>query len=55
MSYCVGRAWLLEHMPAFDTHFLPPSVTINASSMLDDQIAFALMAERAAHWSPCLL
>ena len=38
-------------MPEFDLHFLPNSVTVNATSMLDDVIAFSLMADRAAPWS----
>jgi len=51
MSFCTARAWLLEHMPQFDLHFLPGSVTVNGTSMLDDVIAFALMADAAAPWS----
>ena len=28
-------------MPAFDLQFLPASVTVNGTSMLDDNVAFA--------------
>ena len=38
-------------MPEFDLHFLPGSVTVNGTSMLDDVIAFALMVDKAAPWS----
>ena len=51
LTYCIGRAWLLEHMPEFDLHYLPGSVTVNSTSMLDDVVAFALMADRAAPWT----
>eukprot|EP00966_Prymnesium_polylepis_P321613 7377920-Prymnesium_polylepis.2 len=51
LSFCVARQWLLEHMPEFDTHFLPGSVTVNGTSMLDDTIAFAMMTDVAASWS----
>ena len=51
LTYCVAKSWLLEHMPEFDKHFLPPSIAVNMSSMLDDHIAFALMADAAAPWS----
>ena len=51
LTYCIGKAWLLEHMPPFDLAYLPPAVTVNATSMLDDTLAFALMADRAARWS----
>ena len=51
LDWCTAKAWLLEHMPEFDLHFLPNSVTVNATSMLDDVIAFSLMADRAAPWS----
>ena len=51
LTYCVSKAWLLEHMPTFDLHFLPGSVAVNSTSMLDDVIAFALMADHAAPWS----
>ena len=32
-------------MPAFDLNYLPPSVSINVTSMLDDVAAFAVMAD----------
>ena len=51
LSYCLCKAWLLEHMPEFDMHFLPNGVAVNATSMLDDVIAFALMADKAAPWA----
>ena len=51
LTYCVSKAWLLEHMPEFDLNFLPGAVAVNATSMLEDVIAFALMADRAAPWS----
>ena len=51
LRWCLARAWLLEHMPAADRHFLPPAVAAEASSMLDDQIAFALMADATAPWA----
>lgn len=54
LRWCLARQWLLEHMPSFDLHFLPPSVTANGTSMLDDQIAFALMADAAAPWAHAL-
>ena len=52
LTYCTAKAWLLEHMPEFDLHFLPNGVAVNSSSMLDDVIAFALMADAAAPWAP---
>ena len=51
MSFCGSKLWLLEHMPSFDLHFLPGSVTVNSTSMLDDVVAFALMADRAANYA----
>jgi len=51
LSFCDSKAWLLDHMPTFDLHFLPGSVAVNGTSMLDDNIAFVLMADRAAPWS----
>ena len=51
LSFCTAKSWLLEHMPEFDKHFLPPSIAVNGTSMLDDHIAFALMADAAAPWS----
>ena len=46
LTFCVAKSYLLERMPAFDLQFLPPSVTVNGSSMLDDNCAFALMARK---------
>jgi len=46
--FCFGKAWLLSRMPPFDRSYLPPSVSIEGTSMLDDNLAFYLMAERAA-------
>ena len=54
LTYCVGKSWLLEHMPSFDMHFLPNGVSVNATSMLDDVLAFALMADAAAAFSPTI-
>ena len=51
LDFCTAKAWLLDHMPEFDRHYLPGSVTVNGSSMLDDTVAFALMSDRAAAWS----
>lgn len=54
LTFCVSHAWLLEHMPSWDAQFLPPSVVANGSSMLEDNIAFALMADRATPWAVSL-
>ena len=54
LTWCLARAWLLDHMPEFDKRFLPPSITVTGSSMLDDQLAFAVMADAAAGWSRTL-
>ena len=51
LTWCLARAWMLDHMPEFDKRFLPPSITVNGSSMLDDQLAFAVMADAAAGWA----
>ena len=51
LTFCTCKSWLLSHMPEFDLHYLPGSVSVNGTSMLDDTIAFALMADRAAPWS----
>lgn len=50
LDYCVSKEWMLLHMPAFDLHYLPPSVSIDGQSMLDDTIAFSLMAFKEAPW-----
>lgn len=44
LTWCVARHYLLSYMPEFDLYFLPPSVTVEGMSMLDDNIAFTLMA-----------
>jgi len=51
IDWCVARDWLLNHMPEFDKHFMPPSVSVNGTSMFDDQIAFALMAFNASEFA----
>ena len=48
VTFCVAKSYLLERMPAFDLQFLPASVPVNGTSMLDDNVAFALMAR--ARW-----
>ncbi|CAE7368511.1 unnamed protein product [Symbiodinium microadriaticum] len=52
LDWCVARQFLLSHMPEFDLHFLPGSVSVDGESMLDDNIAFALMAWNASNLSP---
>ena len=32
LTYCIGKAWLLEHMPPFDLAYLPPAVSVNGTS-----------------------
>ena len=54
LSFCAAKRWLLTHMPAFDLHFLPPSVSVEGESMLDDNIAFAMMADNASTWASSL-
>ena len=54
LTYCLCKQWLLEHMPEFDLHFLPNAMTVNGTSMLDDVIAFTLMADKAAAYSPTI-
>lgn len=51
LTYCIAKDWMISHMPEWDKHFLPPSVSVTGASMFDDNIAFALMADRAAKWS----
>ena len=48
LTWCVAKNFLLNHMPEFDKQFLPPAVSVTGDSMLDDQIAFALMANNAS-------
>ena len=55
LTFCVSKAWLLEHMPAFDLQYLPPSVSVNVTSMLDDVAAFAVLADRLATFKVPLL
>lgn len=45
-TFCQIKEWMLNHMPAFDLHFLPPSVSVRGTSMLDDTIFFGIMALR---------
>lgn len=52
LSWCSCKHFLLNHMPAFDLDFLPPAVTVEGDSMLDDTIAFALMAWNASMLTP---
>jgi len=52
LDWCVARQFLLSHMPEFDLHFLPGSVSVDGESMLDDNIAFALMAWNASNLNP---
>jgi hypothetical protein len=54
LTWCVAKQYLLDHMPTFDQHFLPPSVTLSGDSMLDDNIAFSLMANNASEFSSSL-
>ena len=51
LTFCVAKAYLLPRMPHFDQYYLPPSVTVDGSSMFDDNIAFALMANNASKFS----
>lgn len=46
LDFCTAKAWLLEHMPSFDLDYLPPSISVNVTSMLDDVAAFAVMADK---------
>lgn len=52
IDFCVAKHWLLEHMPDFDLHYLPPSISVDGDSMLDDNIAFTLMALEASALDP---
>ena len=51
LTWCVAKGFLLNHMPEFDKHYLPPSVSITGDSMFDDTLAFALMADHSNTWS----
>ncbi len=51
LNWCDTKEWLLNHMPKFDQYFMPPSLSVEGDSMFDDNIAFALMADRANRWS----
>lgn len=51
LSFCVAKSYMLARMPTFDLHYLPPAVTVQGTSMLDDNIAFALLADAAAPFS----
>lgn len=52
LTWCSAKQFLLTHMPRFDLHFLPGSVSVEGTSMLDDNIAFALMAWNASSLQP---
>eukprot|EP00747_Dinoflagellata_sp_TGD_P197810 gnl/TRDRNA2_/TRDRNA2_69628_c0_seq1.p1 gnl/TRDRNA2_/TRDRNA2_69628_c0~~gnl/TRDRNA2_/TRDRNA2_69628_c0_seq1.p1 ORF type:complete len:440 (+),score=49.53 gnl/TRDRNA2_/TRDRNA2_69628_c0_seq1:56-1375(+) len=52
LTYCVALQYSLEQMPSFDKAFLPPAVSMDGTSMLDDNIAFALMAWQASPVRP---
>ncbi|CAJ1383770.1 unnamed protein product [Effrenium voratum] len=52
LTWCTARHFLLSHMPSFDLQFLPGAVSVEGSSMLDDNIAFALMAWNASKLTP---
>lgn len=54
LSFCVGKAYLLERMPKFDLDGLPPSVSVPGSSMLDDNVAFSILAQRASPFTQSL-
>ena len=51
LTWCVAKEYLLNHMPEFDKHYMPPSVSVDGNSMFDDNIAFALMASNASKFS----
>ena len=51
LTYCAAKQYLLDHMPEHDKLFMPPSVSIDGGSMFDDNIAFAMMADRVNTWS----
>lgn len=52
LTWCAAKHFLLKHMPEFDLFFLPGSVSVEGSSMLDDNIAFSLMAWKASALAP---
>jgi hypothetical protein len=51
LSFCASKQFLLQHMPAHDKSYMPPSVSIDGDSMFDDNIAFAMMADASNKWS----
>ena len=51
LTFCVAKEYLLRRMPTFDMHYLPAAVTVTGKNMLDDNIAFALMANNASKFS----
>lgn len=51
-TWCAAEHFLLSHMPSFDMDFLPPAVAVEGASMLDDTIAFSLMAWNASQLFP---
>eukprot|EP00929_Paragymnodinium_shiwhaense_P075772 TRINITY_DN38784_c0_g2_i1.p1 TRINITY_DN38784_c0_g2~~TRINITY_DN38784_c0_g2_i1.p1 ORF type:complete len:453 (+),score=65.79 TRINITY_DN38784_c0_g2_i1:75-1433(+) len=52
LTWCIAKQFLLEHMPEFDLHYLPGPVSVQGTSMLDDNIAFTLMALNMSALSP---
>lgn len=52
LTWCVAKHFLLTQMPEFDLYFLPGSVSVEGTSMLDDNIAFSLMALNMSALSP---
>lgn len=52
LSWCSARQYLLSHMPSFDLQFLLGAVSVEGTSMLDDNLAFALMAWNASSLWP---
>lgn len=52
LTWCSAMDYLLTHMPAFDLNFLPGAVSVEGESMLDDNVAFSLMAWNASMLDP---
>eukprot|EP01059_Diplonema_ambulator_P023079 TRINITY_DN38483_c0_g1_i1.p1 TRINITY_DN38483_c0_g1~~TRINITY_DN38483_c0_g1_i1.p1 ORF type:complete len:411 (+),score=127.34 TRINITY_DN38483_c0_g1_i1:179-1234(+) len=51
LSFCVAKEWMLNHLPEKDLYYLPPAVSVTGASMLDDTLAFAMMADKASPYS----
>ena len=51
LTFCLAKQFLASHMPEFDKNFLPPSVSVAYGSMLDDNIAFSLMAYNSSRFA----